>query len=95
MKYSPGASLTQLWSPGLILVMSLVTNLANLLVFFPLTNTTMRARQEARKPSQPDEVLVKKAGMKFGMVHGTSMLLNFVTMAANLLFLYGCTSKLA
>ena len=88
MKHSPSASLTEFGSPGLNLVLSLATNIVNLFVFFPWTHEVLVTYMAAKKDSEADEKTVSKARMNFGIVHGICNIINYITLGANLLFLY-------
>lgn len=92
MKHSPASSLSTICSPGFNLVLSLTTNLVNLFVFFPWTHSTLEVYMNAKKDPASSEELVKTSRRNFGIVHGICNILNFVTMGANLLFIYKMTT---
>ena len=49
---------------------------------------------ELRKAKRSeDKELIKSAGMKFGIIHSLSLLLNFIPMGANFHFIYVMTSN--
>ena len=91
MKNSPAASLTELGSPGFNLTLSLATNLINLWVFFPWTHEVLEVYMKAKKDSA-DKETIAKARMNFGIVHGICNIINYITMGANLFFLYQVTA---
>merc|ERR1712223_225316 len=92
MKHSPSALLTELWSPGANLCLSFATNIVNLFVFFPWTHKVLVTYMSAKKDKDADEKTISKARMNFGIVHGICNLINYVTMGANLLFIYKMTA---
>ena len=91
MKHSPAASLTELGSPGFNLTLSLATNLINLWVFFPWTHEVLAVYMGAKKDSA-DKETIAKARMNFGIVHSICNIINYITMGANLFFLYQVTA---
>ena len=91
MKNNPAASLTELGSPGFNLTLSLATNLINLWVFFPWTHEVLAVYMGAKKDSA-DKETIAKARMNFGIVHGICNIINYITMGANLFFLYQVTA---
>ena len=91
MKQYPGASLTCFGCPGLDLVLSFVPCLINYAIVIPVTTKYMFELREVKKTE--DKAAIKQAGMKFGILHSISLLLNFIPMAANLHFLYTVTSS--
>ena len=46
----------------------------------------------AKKDKEADEKTIAKARMNFGIVHGVCNIINYITMGANLLFLYKMTA---
>ena len=91
MRHCPAAALTPVSSPGFSLVVSLATNVLNLFVFFPWTHEVL-VKYMAAKKNNEDEKIVSKARMNFGIVHGIANIINYVTMGANLVFIYKMTT---
>ena len=91
MRHCPAATLYPMMSPGFSLAVSLGTNLANLFIFFPWTHEVLVTYMDAKKKNE-DEKVVAKARMNFGIVHGIANIINYVTMAANLIFIYKMTT---
>jgi len=85
-KFSPDGSLTSLLSPGLDLILSFLPCLLNYTLVFPITAKYMYDLRDAKKSNDKD--LIKRAGMRFGLSHSLSLVLNFIPMMANLHFLY-------
>ena len=91
MKLYPGNSLTEFLSPGLDLMLSFVPCLLNYVLVIPATTHYMYELREAKKSN--DKELIKGKGMRFGLLHSLSLLLNFIPMCANVHFLYVMTSS--
>ena len=91
MKQNPERSLSTLMSPGLDLVLSFAPCLLNYAMVFPLTTKYMFELRKAKRSE--DKELIKSAGMKFGIIHSLSLLLNFIPMGANFHFIYVMTSN--
>ena len=91
MKLYPGNSLTEFLSPGLDLMLSFVPCLLNYVLVIPATTHYMYELREAKKSNDKD--LIKGKGMRFGLLHSLSLLLNFIPMCANVHFLYVMTSS--
>jgi len=73
------------------LVLSLAMNSLNTLLVFPATTRLMfklRLHEEGTEER-------KKLGMKFGILHSVSVLLNLVSMGANVAYFYLLASQLA
>ena len=91
MKQNPAESILCPAHKGFLLTLSLATNLLNLWVFFPWTHEVLVTYMDAEKAGE-DEKVVAKARRNFGIVHGIANLINYVTMGANLVFLYKLTT---
>lgn len=92
MKLNPGAGLLQIWSPGLDLVASLAMNVLNTVVLFPWTLVVLKELYASRKTK--DEKRIAAASKNFGLVHGSSTLVNYATMAVNVLFIHASSHRL-
>jgi len=93
MKQNPTVSLACPVHAGFGLVLSLATNLINLFVFFPWTHNVLVTYMDLKKDKEADEKAVAKARMNFGIVHGICNIINYITMGANLFFLYKVTGN--
>jgi len=70
---------------------SLACNALNALLVFPATTRLMFKLREHQEGTEAR----KKLGAKFGIAHGISVLINFVSMGANVAFICLLASKLA
>lgn len=70
----------------ILLASSLLINATNAFLLFPLTSNLMR------RLMNPDTKDKRLAGRNFGIVHGTSVTINFLAMLAMLVYIYmmGC-----
>jgi len=72
-----------------LLVTSLIINILNSFVIFPkVTEFMLELRKHAEGSSER-----KSAGMKFGITHGVSNLINLGSMCANLAYIYIIASR--
>jgi len=73
-----------------LLLASFISSLLNTFLIFPVTTKLMF---ELRKHDEGTEER-KQAGKKFGLMHGVSLLANFLAMGANLAYTYILASRI-
>merc|ERR550519_319178 len=74
-----------------LLATSTIMHFINSFSLFPLTTRLQYQRRNAKLGS----VELKKVTKKFGVMHGISVLINFVGMGANIIYFYFLAAKVA